>query len=136
MTAGRARLGTVVPVDVTLDPDSPVPPYEQIRSRIAHAAQSGEAPVGMRLPTVRGLAESLGVAANTVAKAYRELEAAGVVQTRGRLGTVIAASGDAARAEAGRLAAEYARRVHALGLPEGEARAVAAAALDQAYGRA
>ena len=52
-------------------------------------------PPGTRLPTVRALAETLGVAANTVARAYRELEHAGVVTTRGRSGTVV--NGDGGR---------------------------------------
>nr|BBJ54824.1 hypothetical protein SAVMC3_74530 [Streptomyces avermitilis] len=58
-------------------------PYEQVRAQIAEQARSGELPVGYRLPTVRGLAESLGLAANTVAKAYRALESDGVIETRG-----------------------------------------------------
>lgn len=120
---------------ITLDPDSAVPPFEQVRAQIAELARSGEAPVGTRLPTVRGLAEQLGLAANTVAKAYRELETAGVVQTRGRHGTVIAASGDASLAVAARAAAAYAERVHGLGIPAKQARAVVEAALDVAYGR-
>ncbi|MEY9841844.1 GntR family transcriptional regulator [Streptacidiphilus sp. EB103A] len=120
---------------ITLDPDSAVPPFEQVRAQIAELARSGEAPVGTRLPTVRGLAEQLGLAANTVAKAYRELETAGVVQTRGRHGTVIAASGDASLAVAARAAAVYAERVHGLGIPAKQARAVVEAALDVAYGR-
>lgn len=119
---------------ITLDPDSAVPPFEQVRAQIAEMARSGEAPVGTKLPTVRGLAEQLGLAANTVAKAYRELESAGVVQTRGRHGTVIAASGDASLAVAARAAAAYAERVRGLGIPAEQARAVVEAALDVAYG--
>ena len=119
---------------ITVDPDSAVPPFEQVRAQIAELARSGEAPVGTKLPTVRGLAEQLGLAANTVAKAYRELETAGVVQTRGRHGTVIAASGDASLAAGAQAAAEYAERVHGLGIPVEQARAVVVAALDAVYG--
>ncbi|MEV5085276.1 GntR family transcriptional regulator, partial [Streptomyces sp. NPDC056159] len=68
------------------------PPYEQVRAQISEQARSGALPVGYRLPTVRGLAESLGLAANTVAKAYRALEADGVIETRGRNGTFVAAA--------------------------------------------
>lgn len=70
-----------------IDIDDSAPPYEQVRARISEQARSGALPVGYRLPTVRGLAESLGLAANTVAKAYRALEADGVIETRGRNGT-------------------------------------------------
>jgi DNA-binding transcriptional regulator YhcF (GntR family) len=119
---------------IALDPASHVPPSEQIRAQIAAAATSGEAPVGTKLPTVRKLAEDLGLAVNTVAKAYRELEAAGVVETRGRAGTVVAASGDRTLAEAARVAASYASRAKALGLSQGQARSIVETALHEAYG--
>jgi DNA-binding transcriptional regulator YhcF (GntR family) len=121
-------------VRIVLDPDSAVPPYEQIRAQVAEAAASGEAPIGMRLPTVRGLAEELGIAVNTVAKAYRELETAGVVETRGRAGTVIAAAGHAAHGEVAKSAAGYARRAKSLGLSEAEARVLMETALRETYG--
>ncbi|MBB0229757.1 GntR family transcriptional regulator [Streptomyces calidiresistens] len=114
---GRVRL--------TIDPDAPEPPYEQIRARIAAGARSGEFPVGLRLPTVRGLAAELGLAANTVAKAYRALEADGVIETRGRNGTVVAGSGDAASREVARAAEEFVRLARRLGLDEAATRAAA-----------
>src|SRR4051812_49993845 len=76
--------------------DDSAPPYEQVRVQISEQARAGVLPVGYRLPTVRGLAESLGLAANTVAKAYRALESDGVIETRGRNGTFVAAAGEAA----------------------------------------
>ena len=121
---------------IAIDPASPVPPYEQIRAQIAESARVGAAPVGMRLPTVRRLAEDLGLAANTVAKAYKELEAAGVVETRGRHGTVVAASGDFSRRAAAQAATAYAERMRGLGFPEPEALAVVQAALQDVYSRA
>ncbi len=87
------------PVTLKIDIDDSAPPYEQVRARISEQARSGALPVGYRLPTVRGLAESLGLAANTVAKAYRALEADGVIETRGRNGTFVAAAGSAADRE-------------------------------------
>lgn len=75
---------------VTVDLRSAVPVYEQIRSQIAGAIGSGVLAPTDRLPSVRALAADLGVAVNTVARAYTELEAAGLVHTRRRTGTVVA----------------------------------------------
>ncbi|MER8182633.1 GntR family transcriptional regulator [Kitasatospora sp. NPDC094015] len=122
------------PVQLSVDHDSPVPPYEQVRARIAELARGGELPVGLKLPTVRALAEELGLAANTVARAYRELEADGVVETHGRRGTLIAAVGDTAHRLTAAAAAEYARQAVRLGVTREEALAAAAGALAVAYG--
>ncbi|MQS35014.1 GntR family transcriptional regulator, partial [Streptomyces katsurahamanus] len=62
---------------IAIDAASAAAPFEQLRAQISGKARSGALPVGYRLPTVRGLAEELGLAANTVAKAYRALEADG-----------------------------------------------------------
>ncbi|MGW4491977.1 GntR family transcriptional regulator [Streptomyces sp. NPDC004376] len=114
--------------------DDGAPPYEQVRAQISEQARAGVLPVGYRLPTVRGLAESLGLAVNTVAKAYRALEADGVIETRGRNGTYVAAAGSAASKEAAAAAQTYAERAHRLGLPEDEALAAVRDALRAAYG--
>ncbi|MET9417888.1 GntR family transcriptional regulator [Streptomyces klenkii] len=119
---------------ITVDPDAAEPPFEQIRARIAGLARSGELPVGYKLPTVRGFAEELGLAANTVAKAYRALEADGVIETRGRHGSFIAAPGDTAAREAASAAAAFAQRAHRLGLDREAARAAAEEALRAVYG--
>jgi DNA-binding transcriptional regulator YhcF (GntR family) len=65
--------------------------FEQLRLQVIKLADSGALPPGTRLPAVRSLAEQLDVAPHTVARAYKELEAAGVVATRGRNGTVVCA---------------------------------------------
>ncbi|MEU1306120.1 GntR family transcriptional regulator [Streptomyces shenzhenensis] len=114
--------------------DDSAPPYEQVRAQISEQARSGALPVGYRLPTVRGLAESLGLAANTVAKAYRALETDGVIETRGRNGTFVAAAGSAAAREAATAAQTYAERVLRLGLDEAEALSTVRDALRAAYG--
>jgi DNA-binding transcriptional regulator YhcF (GntR family) len=113
--------------------DDSAAPYEQIRAQISTQARSGALPVGYKLPTVRGLAESLGLAANTVAKAYRALETDGVIETRGRNGTLIAAAGSAAEREAAAAAQAYAERVRRLGLSEADALAAVRDALRAAY---
>ncbi|WP_437020924.1 GntR family transcriptional regulator [Streptomyces sp. enrichment culture] len=114
--------------------DGCVPPYEQVRAQISGQVRSGALPVGYRLPTVRGLAEALGLAANTVAKAYRALEADGVVETRGRHGTFVAAGGSAAERELASAARSYAERSRRLGLTEAEALAAVRDALRAVYG--
>ncbi|WP_411106328.1 GntR family transcriptional regulator [Streptomyces sp. cmx-4-9] len=108
-------------------------PYEQLRAQIADRARSGRLPAGFKLPTVRGLAEELGLAANTVAKAYRALEGDGVVETRGRNGTFVAAAGGGAAREAAAAAQAFAERARRLGLTEAEALAAATAALRARY---
>jgi DNA-binding transcriptional regulator YhcF (GntR family) len=103
-------------IDIPIDPDSGTPPYEQVRTRIADLAAAGQLPAGTKLPPVRKLADDLGLAANTVARAYRELEALGVIETRGRAGSVVTGGGaDRAAREAAHAYAETAR---SLGLDE------------------
>jgi len=67
-----------------------VPPFEQLRAQFAAQIESGRLAAGAKLPPVRRLADQLGLAANTVARAYRELETAGLVVTGGRNGTSVA----------------------------------------------
>lgn len=105
-------------VEITLDAGGE-PPYEQIRTRVAQQVADGVLPPGTRLPTVRALAATLGLAPNTVARAYRELEHSGVVSTRGRNGTVV--SGDGSDRAAKAAAAAYADTVRALGIGQDEA---------------
>lgn len=80
-----------------LDSTSEVPPFEQLRTQVATRAASGDLPAGTRLPTVRALAAQLGLAVNTVAKAYRTLETDGVITTEGRRGTFISGASANAR---------------------------------------
>jgi len=104
-----------------MDPGSETALFEQLRLAVIDAVRDGGLPAGTRLPTVRELAVELGLAANTVARAYRELESAGIVETRGRRGTFVAARNptDAAMAAAAR---SYADTARGLGLGKGEAR--------------
>ena len=76
-------------VTVTLDMLAATPPYEQVRSQIAGHIRTGNIRPGEKLPVVRVLAADLGVATNTIARAYRELEAGGLVTTRRRVGTIV-----------------------------------------------
>ncbi|OKH92703.1 GntR family transcriptional regulator [Streptomyces uncialis] len=125
----------VNPLKVVIDQDTPTAPFEQLRAQIADQARSGTLPTGYRLPTVRALAETLGLAANTVAKTYRALEADGVIETRGRNGTFVAAAGDAATRETAVAAMTYAERALRLGVPESQALTAVREALRATYGR-
>lgn len=77
---------------LTVDGHDPTPPYEQLRRQVVALVETGRLRPGDRLPPVRQVAGDLGLAAGTVARCYRELEAAGVVVTRRGGGTRIAES--------------------------------------------
>jgi len=116
-------------LELDLDPASSTPPFEQLRRLLFEQIESGRLSAGARLPTVRALALQVGLAANTVARCYRELEQAGVVETRGRNGTVVSWTRDAAEAELQRAAAALAERAAALGVSPARVREIVTAAL-------
>jgi len=109
---------------VSVDPNSTVPPFEQVRAQIAAAIQGGALTSETRLPTVRHLAADLGLAVNTVARSYRELETAGLVETRGRHGTFVAGAPSEARRLAASAAQQFIRRIRELGIGEDEGLAI------------
>lgn len=76
--------------ELRVDLAAATPVYEQIRAQVAGLVAVGALAGGERLPASRDLARDLGVAVGTVQRAYRELEAAGVVVSRRRSGTVVA----------------------------------------------
>lgn len=117
---------------ISLDSASATPPYEQVRSQIAQQISDRTLAVGAKLPTVRGLAAELGLAVNTVARSYRELEEAGLVETRGRAGTFVSSAGQESRARAVDAARLYAATTTELGLDKDEALAIVKAALAHA----
>jgi DNA-binding transcriptional regulator YhcF (GntR family) len=114
---------------IVIDQASPTPPFEQLRAQLVAAVSSGELAPGDRLPTVRRLADDLGIAPGTVARAYRELESAEIIETRGRHGTFVALDRDPVRQQAQRAAAAFAEQIRMLRIDSGEALALAAAAL-------
>lgn len=79
----------MTPVSLTLDLRSASPAYEQVRGQLAGHIRTGTVPSGTKLPVVRALASDLGVAVNTIARAYQELERDGLVTTRRRVGTIV-----------------------------------------------
>ena len=70
-----------------VDKDSSVPIYAQIVDRVEALVMSGKLKAGDRLPSIRSVAESTRVDYNTVAKAYAELDRAGVIKTARGVGT-------------------------------------------------
>jgi DNA-binding transcriptional regulator YhcF (GntR family) len=114
---------------IELDPDSATPPFEQVRVQLLAQIIDGSLIAGTRLPTVRKLADDLGLAVNTVARAYRELEEADVIETRGRAGTFVAANGDAVRRDAQEAATTFASRMRRLGIDRASALALVDASL-------
>jgi DNA-binding transcriptional regulator YhcF (GntR family) len=116
-------------MDIRIDTASATPPYEQVRLQIAALAADGALAAGAKLPPVRQLAGELGLAVNTVARAYRELEQAGLVETRGRAGTVVTARAGRTPVAAQRAAQRFAEATRALGVPDETALQLARAAL-------
>ncbi|GGK68050.1 GntR family transcriptional regulator [Ornithinimicrobium pekingense] len=119
---------------LSIDPTSGDAPFAQLRAQIIARVSDGTLGPGDRLPTVRRLAGDLGIAPNTVARAYRELEADGVLEGRGRSGTFVRATVTAGRAApaavSARAAAQrYAEATRSLGLSPAEALALARQAL-------
>jgi DNA-binding transcriptional regulator YhcF (GntR family) len=105
---------------VQADPGAGKPLFDQLRGQIIDGIRNGRLPPGTRLPTVRELAGQLSMAVNTVARAYRELESAGILETRGRFGTYVART-DPADAAMATAAHTYATAAKALGIDKGEA---------------
>ena len=131
MSAAKAPLpvgtkgGTKVGVGLlVLDHSSPVPPYEQVRSQIAAAIDDGSLQPAAQLPTVRRLARDLGLAVNTVARAYRELEMAGLIETRGRQGSFVAGAASQTRQLAVEVARAFLHRMREIGIGPLEAVAI------------
>ncbi|RXR25890.1 GntR family transcriptional regulator [Oerskovia turbata] len=74
---------------VQVDPRSPVPVFEQIRTQVSRLVASGQLRPGARLPAIRDLATDLDIARGTVNKAYDALARDGLVETLGRHGTIV-----------------------------------------------
>nr|WP_211645738.1 GntR family transcriptional regulator [Protaetiibacter larvae] len=115
---------------LTVDPASAIPPFEQLRQQLVTQITSGELAHGSRLPTVRRLADDLGLAPNTVARCYRELEQAGVIETRGRNGSFVSWSADAGEARV----EQAAQQLVVLAREHGVAAERVRALLDAAFG--
>jgi DNA-binding transcriptional regulator YhcF (GntR family) len=82
----------VTRVVLSVDPSLDLPPFQQIAEQLREFVERGDLRPGDALPTVRQLATDLGVAPNTVARAYTDLQDAGWLTSDGRRGTRVAQS--------------------------------------------
>ncbi|MEL0625417.1 GntR family transcriptional regulator [Salinibacterium amurskyense] len=121
MAESWRRTPTESPVTFEIDTSASIPPFEQIKAQAIAQITSGELLAGTKLATVRQLASDLSIAPNTVARAYRELEADGFLHSRGRNGTVVKAQPGDAAALLQLEAKAYASRATELGISDDEA---------------
>ena len=80
-------------MQIHISPHDGVPIYQQVVNQIKYLVASGRLATGEELPAIRVLAEKLIVNPNTVARAYRELESAGIVEKRRTAGTYVSDQG-------------------------------------------
>ncbi|MBK1783825.1 GntR family transcriptional regulator [Prauserella cavernicola] len=106
-----------MPLRIVVDTESGLAPWRQVQDQIVRAISIGALTEGTRLPPIRQLSRDLGLASGTVARAYRELEAAGWVATARARGTFVTAP--TGRPDPGELlreaAEEFAARARELG---------------------
>ncbi|MEP7091575.1 MAG: GntR family transcriptional regulator [Nocardioidaceae bacterium] len=109
---------------LTVDPDDPTPPYEQLRRQLADLITAGRLGPGDRLPPMRQLAGDLGLAVGTVARTYRELEQEGRLTSRRGGGTRVATTGQPPARERhhllGDMAQDFLTRARVLGFDDEE----------------
>ncbi|MEU6084780.1 GntR family transcriptional regulator [Streptomyces sp. NPDC047108] len=122
-------------VDYRIDRRSGVPAYVQIVQQTEQALRMGTLQVGDKLPTAKEVVAATAINPNTVLKAYRELERAGLVEGRRGLGTFVRRSLARPGAEGGSelragLAA-WMERARAAGLEREDILALCRAALDE-----
>jgi DNA-binding transcriptional regulator YhcF (GntR family) len=118
-----------VTAGIAVDPADHVPPFEQVRAQLADLIATGRLLPGDQLPTVRALAADLGLASNTVARAYKALEGDGLVEAHSRAGTRVATGEHTAEVVLASLAAKFASAAHGAGLTETRAIELVRAAL-------
>ena len=108
-------------VQITIDENSGIPIWLQLRNRLIYLITSGSYAVGDKLPTMREMAVELGINYNTVSKVYQDIERDGyIVSKRGR-GTFVhdgyRADGESACNAADSLADSFIQQCRELGVP-------------------
>ena len=76
-------------LEIVVDLEAPTPLFAQLVKQVKEAVAAGQLEAGAALPSIRQLANDLGINAKTVAKAYRLLERDSIIRTRGYRGTFI-----------------------------------------------
>ena len=76
-------------IQITIDDDSGIPIWLQLRNRLIYLITSGYYATGDKLPTVREMAVDLGINYNTVSKVYMSLEQDGYIQSKRRQGAFV-----------------------------------------------
>jgi GntR family transcriptional regulator len=128
-----------LPAILVVDPRSGVPIYLQIVEQVKRAVAVGALALGEQLPTVKALALDLTVNPNTVARAYRDLERDGVIETSPGRGSFVradrapAVARDAVAETTARALGDAVREAKAVGLERGELRALFDDALHRWY---
>ncbi|MFF8996463.1 GntR family transcriptional regulator [Streptomyces achromogenes] len=121
-------------IDYRIDRGSGVPAYVQILEQTERALRMGTLRVGDKLPTAREVVAAAGINPNTVLRAYRDMERAGLVELRRGLGTFVTRSLARPGAENDsplrREATDWVARARAAGLERADVLALVTAALD------
>ena len=108
-------------VQITIEEDSGIPIWLQLRNRLIYLITSGYYAVGDKLPTVREMAVDLGINYNTVSKVYQDIERDGYIVSKRGCGTFVhdgylATEGSASDA-ADSLADSFIQQCRELGVP-------------------
>ncbi|MEV5953318.1 GntR family transcriptional regulator [Streptomyces sp. NPDC051987] len=121
-------------IDYRIDRGSGVPAYVQLVQQTERALRMGFLKVGDKLPTAKEVVAATAINPNTVLRAYRDLEQAGLVELRRGLGTFVTRSlarpGAADDSPLRREIADWVTRARAAGLGRPDVLAMVAAALD------
>lgn len=117
---------------IAIDAQSTTPPFEQLKEQIIGLIERGDLAVDAKLPAIRALATELNLAANTVARSYKELEAQGFVITQGRSGTRVNARAISVERALGQEARAFVAQAKDLGVSASEIQAALTVALEEA----
>lgn len=124
------------PLQITIDNDSGIPIWLQLRNRLIYMITSGKYEVGDKLPTVREMAVELGINYNTVSKVYQDIERDGYIVSRRGRGTFVddkyQSSEETAADAADSLADAFIQQCRELGVPRQEVLALVERRLQKA----